>query len=388
MANIAVVHPDLEIRGGAESVCMHVFEALQADHELTLFTLAEPDVHALNEYYRTAVRPPAIRLAGQLGPTVSRIAGHRLASLQMALLSRYAREQAVEFDLVFSTKNEVGVDGPSIQYVLSPQFATADPGIDQASPLQGAYDRVCRRLAGVTERTLRRGTYVATSEWTADALKDTHGVCAETIYPPVDVDSFPEYPWDEREAGFVTIGRVGPSKRILRNVEVIERLRERGHDIHLHVAGPTTDSEYADRVQQVAAKRPFVSIEGALSREELIDLVVSHKYGLHGRPYEHFGIAVAELAAGGAIPFAPDSGGQREILRGNERLLYRSVDDAVTTIDRVLADEGRQRALRASLRDAAARFGRDRFAAEVRDVVGRVLEEQHMRRVPTAQVLA
>jgi glycosyltransferase involved in cell wall biosynthesis len=373
MAEIAVVHPDLGIRGGAESVCMNVLEALQDDHELTLFTLVRPDRHALNRYYRTAVRPLDVRLAGRFGPMISRAAGHRLAGLQAALLGRYAREHTGGHDLAFSTKNEFALNVPSIQYVHSPQFATADPGIDRTNAVQQGYDRLCRRVAGVDERTLRSGTYVANSDWTGGVLEDAHGVGAETIYPPVDIASFSDRSWDEREAGFVTIGRVGPSKRILRNIGIITRLRERGHAVHLHVAGPTTDGEYAERVGRVAAEKSFVSIEGSLSREGLIDLIVSHKYGLHGRPYEHFGIAVAELVAGGAIPFAPDSGGQREILGGDSRLLYDSAEDAVETIDAVLSDRSTRDDFWASLDDAASAFERDRFAEEIRAIVGQVL---------------
>ena len=384
MVEIAVVHPDLGMRGGAESVCMNVLEALQEDHELTLLTLARPDIQALNQYYRTEVRSPDVRLAGRMSPAIRRAAGRRLGKLQGALLGRYAGDCATEYDLVFGTKNELGIRVPSIQYVLSPQFAAADPGFDRTGIVRQAYNRVCKATAGINERTLRLGTYVATSDWTADALETTYGVRAETIYPPVDVASFPDRPWAEREAGFVTVGRLGPSKRILRNIEIVARLRERGYDVHLHVAGPTTDGDYAKRVERVAAGRSFVSVEGSLSRDELVDLLVSHKYGLHGRPYEHFGIAVAESVAAGAIPFAPDSGGQREILRGDSRLLYDSAEDAVERIDAVLSDRSTRDDLRATLDDAASAFGRDRFAAEIREVVKRELTE----RTPTEQVPA
>jgi glycosyltransferase involved in cell wall biosynthesis len=373
MAEIAVVHPDLGGRGGAESVCMHVLETLQSGHDLTLFTLARPDVPALNRYFGTDVHPLRIRFAGRLGPALNRRGDHRFATLQAALLGRYVRERATGYDLVVSTKNEFAVDVPSIQYVHSPQFAAADPGIDRENSVQWAYDRLCRRIAGIDEHALRSATYLTNSEWTAGVLEDAHGVHAETVYPPVDASSFPERPWDEREDGFLTIGRIGPSKRVVRNIEVVDALRERGHDVHLHVVGPTTDGEYATRVEREAARRAFVSLEGALDRDDLIELVVGHKYGLHGRPYEHFGIAVAELVAGGAIPFAPDAGGQREILRADPRLLYGSAGEAVATIDAVLSDPDAQRALRATLRDAASAFGPERFADEIRTVVEPVL---------------
>lgn len=373
MARIAVVHPNLETKGGAESVCMHVLEALQAAHEVTLFTLVRPDFDALNRYFRTDVRPPEVRLAGRSGPALNRRAGHRFATLQAATLGRYVRERTSAFDLVFSTKNEFAFDVPSIQYVHSPQFAPADPGIDRANPVQRAYDRLCRRLVGLDESALRLATLLANSDWTAGVIEEAHGVRAETVYPPVDVAKFPERAWADRESGFLTIGRLGPSKRLLRNIDVVAALRARGHDVHLHIVGPTTDGAYAERIEREAARREFVSVEGALAHDELVELVATHRYGLHGRPYEHFGIAVAEMVAGGAIPFAPDSGGQREILREDDRLLYDSYDDAVEKIDTVLADETRQREIRRDLEHAVESFGRERFTAEIRAVVERVL---------------
>ena len=369
MADVAVVHPDLEVHGGAENVCMHIIEALQSEHDLTLFTLNLPDLPALNRYFRTNVSPVRICLAGRLGPALNRRVGHRLAKFQAVLLGRQVDECINGYDLVFSTKNEFAFDTPSIQYVHSPQFVAADPGIDRTHIIQRTYDRLCHRLAGVREESLRSATHLANSNWTADVLNDAYDVHAETVYPPVDTSIFPDRPWADRETGFVSIGRVGPSKRVIHNIDVVGALRERGHDIHLHIAGPTTDDKYAERVKREAARRAFVFLEGALDRDELVDLIANHKYGLHGRPYEHFGIAVAELVAGGAIPFAPNSGGQQEILSEDTRLLYDSTEGAIEKIDAVLSNRISQRDLRAEHQNIASAFGRDRFIAEIQTIV-------------------
>ncbi|WP_101296770.1 glycosyltransferase family 4 protein [Halegenticoccus soli] len=372
MAEIAVVHPNLAIRGGAESVCMHALEALQSEHELTLFALDRPDLDALNEYFRTDVTDVRIELAGALGPRVREAAGHRLLKLQAALLGRYVRRREDEFDLVLSTKNEFAFETPSVQYVHSPQFAAADPGIDKVDPAHRAYDAACRTLAGIDVSSVRSAVLLANSEWTADVVEDVYGATAEVVYPPVNTSQFPSRPWEDREPGFLTIGRIGPSKRVLRNVEIIATLRERGHDVHLHVVGPTTDGEYCDQVRERADELGFVRVEGAVEHEHLLELIANHRYGLHGRPYEHFGIAVAELLAGGTIPFAPDSGGQREILAEDPRLLYNSPEEAVTKIDRVLSDPKLQREIRGRFQATKLPFTREAFKENIRNVVERV----------------
>ena len=383
MAAIAVVHPDLGVRGGAEDVGMHAMEAIQDEHDLTLFTLARPDLPALNDYFGTAVRADAldVHVAGRLAPSIRRRAGNRLARLQAALLGRYVDRRAGDFDLVLSTKNEYAFDAPSVCYVHSPQFVAADPGIDNTGALAGAYGRLCTRLTDLGRGNdggapFAGSTILANSDWTGEMVEDAYGVEAETVYPPIDAAKFPERSWESRERGVLTLGRIGPSKRVLRNVAVVERLRERGHRLHLHVVGPTTDGDYAERVERAAAERPYVSVEGAVSQERLVELIASHRYGLHGRPYEHFGIVVAELVAGGALPFAPDSGGQREILGGDPRLLYDSVDDAVEKMDRVLSNPDLERTVRADL--LAERPGLDpgRFRARIRQAVDRRLARQ------------
>ena len=373
MAEVAVVHPDLGIRGGAEDVCVHVLEALQDDHDLTLITLAEPDFDALEGYFGTSVDPPNVRVAGRLAPALRRRAGNRLSRLQAAILGRYVARHADEFDLVVSTKNEFAVGGPAVCYVHSPQFAEADPGIDKSGSLARVYNRFCDALSGVDGTALESAAILANSDWTGEAIERAYGVDAETVYPPVDAARFPRRPWEEREPGVLTLGRIGPSKRVLRNVEVVDRLRARGHDLHLHVVGPVTDGEYAERVEREAGERTFVTIEGAVSQERLVELVASHRYGLHGRPYEHFGIAVAEMVAGGALPFAPDSGGQREVLGNDPRLLYATVDDAVEKMDRVISDPELERAVRSDLLEARPGLDPERFKDRLRLVVDRQL---------------
>lgn len=381
MAEIAVVHPDLSMRGGAESVCMHTLEALQHDHDLTLYTLSPPDIEALNDFFHTDVAPLTVRTAGSLGPALRNQMGHRLARLQAALLGRYCR-RSLDTDVAVSTKNEFAFDVPSVEYVHSPQFASSDPALDDRSPVAEAYRRTCASLAGIRAEKFGGDRFendgcptrlLANSKWTAATVEAAYGADADAVYPPVAVDALPDRDWADREPGFLTVGRIGPSKNVLRNIEVIERVRDRGHEVHLHVVGPTTDGVYQREVKRAAAERCYIELAGAVTREELRELIASHRYGLHGRHYEHFGMAVAEFAAGGMIPFAPDSGGVVEILDDDQRLLYRSPDEAVEQLDRVLSDPTLQAALRERLQGVTSRFGRDTFRENVRSVVAEVL---------------
>ncbi|MDS0474560.1 glycosyltransferase [Natrinema sp. 1APR25-10V2] len=148
----------------------------------------------------------------------------------------------------------------------------------------------------------------------ANVVQDVYDVHPEVVHPPVDTEGFDPRPWDEREDGFVTVGRLARYKNVAETIRIVDGVRERGHDVHHHVVGPSYDPEYRRELEAMADARDYVTLEGELPREELVDLLCTHRYGLHGKRNEHFGMAVAKFVAAGAIPVIPDNGGQRDIV--------------------------------------------------------------------------
>jgi hypothetical protein len=159
--HVAVVHHDLLSKGGGEAVAMTVLEALQEDYELTLVTLVKPDFRELNEFYDTSVDPVPVRIAGRVAPWLHEQFGLTYYVLQNTLLGRYARRHAGEFDLLFSTINELGLESDSVQYVHFPFDWTVSlpnrehvfhPTVEDDSP----YERLCTRVAGVDREDVSR----------------------------------------------------------------------------------------------------------------------------------------------------------------------------------------------------------------------------------------
>ncbi|ELY67056.1 glycosyltransferase family 4 protein [Natrinema versiforme] len=374
MANIAVFHPDLSSRGGGEAVCMNVLDALENEHTVTLYTLVRPDFESLNDYYRTSVSDVAIdhfgttgRLLAKTGSVAAEYADVTFGRLQSSILNRYLDRR--NHDLVVSTYNEFSFESPAIQYIHFPNF-----GVTRNSLLYQVYDRICDAIDGFNKMKIRESALLANSEWTAEVVEGIYGVRPDVVYPPIDTEGFDRLPWNDRESGFISIGRVEPSKHVLRNIEIVLRLRQRGHDVHLHHVGPVSHDRYAQKVRAVADGRDHIHLEGMVPRQELVDLICSHQYGLHGKEQEHFGMAVAELAAGRTLPFVHDSGGQREIVDNQPELLYDDTEAAVDTLDRVLVDTDLQEHLQTVLPDVEARYGRDRFRETIRTAVNRRLE--------------
>jgi glycosyltransferase involved in cell wall biosynthesis len=111
-----------------------------------------------------------------------------------------------------------------------------------------------------------------------------------------------------------------------------------------------------------------VFVQPDLTRAELQNLLEKHRFGIHGRPNEHFGIVIGEMLQSGVMPFIPHSGGQVEILRNVESLWYTSEDDAVEKIDAILRGQGIDRIPR-SLAELRGQFTTTGFQKQFREIV-------------------
>jgi glycosyltransferase involved in cell wall biosynthesis len=378
MARIAVAHADLTTKGGSESVCMNVLEALQGVHEVTLLTLTSPDLNELNRYFRTAVRDVDVRRSRWPRPLLGRLDGSR-DRLRNALLNRFVADHRDEFDLVVATDDELSVRGPLVQYVHAPRFAhlAVSRRVSEDRFRDHVSDRLAWRFGNYHPEQIRSSTLLANSEWTADVVQDAYDERPTVVHPPVDIRGFDEASrsWDDRDPGFVAIGRLAPDKDVLGNVEILDRVRDRGHDVHLHLVGPDSDGEYAREVERSAADREYVHLDGEVSREKLVELVSSHRYGLHGARHDGFSTAVAELVAGGTIPFVPDRGSLPDVV-GTDELTYDTAEEAAGCIDRVLSNPNRARKLRRAIPGVGDRFSRRRFHRQMREIVAEELSAE------------
>jgi glycosyltransferase involved in cell wall biosynthesis len=210
--------------------------------------------------------------------------------------------------------------------------------------------------------------------WTANLVREAYNTEVEVVYPPVRVSDFDANDWMTKEDGFVAIGRIHPSKRQKTIIEILDQLHNEGESHHLHIIGGVGSESYAAEIRELAESRSYVHLEGYLDRDEMVRLVEKHKYGLHGRQYEHFGIAVAELVAGGCIPFIPQGGGQVEIVGSRRELTYETPQEAVEKILYVTRNEKIQRDIRKDLQHQSPDLSADRFKEEIKYVVSSELE--------------
>jgi glycosyltransferase involved in cell wall biosynthesis len=379
---VAVVHPQLLPGGGSEVCAMWTLEALAGEYRVTLITMGRPDLAALDRSCGTAVRGSGLDVrALPIPPGMSR----RFDALRGVRLLRYCRSHAGDFEAMISAYNPMDFGLPGIQLVadfsfdddlrreVHAQSGAADGLLYAASSVRSLYMALSRALSGRSGKGWTTNRTLAVSEWVRALLKDKFDVDATVLYPPVSVAP-PEVAWEEREDGFVVMGRLVPEKGIPLVIDILAEVRK-VRPVHLHVLGRPVRASYAREIERLCrANAGWVHLEGGVYGREKDAFLARHKYGISGCRAEAFGIAVAEMVKAGVIVWVPDGGGQTEVVT-DAALIYAGREDAVSRIVSVVADEARETALRRHLETRAAAFSSSRFVSGLRSVVRDFLEE-------------
>ncbi len=233
---------------------------------------------------------------------------------------------------------------------------------------------------------------IVNSDYTRDWLRRRWGLTADRlVHPPVA--GGPPPPAAERRPMVLSVARFerAGSKRQLEMARAFRRLRAAFPGAtagwRLVLAGGVEEggNDYLRRVEAVAADAGgTVELRTNVSGEELQRLyreasIFWHLCGLGARDpalREHFGMTVAEAMRYGLPAVVYDGGGLREIVDDGATgfRVGSSAELLERTLDLVLEPE-RRRVLGGTAAAAAARFGIERFEAEVRGVFDGLLAD-------------
>jgi glycosyltransferase involved in cell wall biosynthesis len=362
LKKVCLVQPDLCPHGGGNAVAVWALEALLARFEVTVFSWEAPDWKRLDRHFGTHLAGAPIRAA-----TPARAwrwlrhlpVKHKL--LEAHLFMRLARQFLSDrrFDMVLSFHNEMALGRPSIQYVHLPD----DYRFESGSWLLQAYRAFCLRLSGWTLAGNLANRTLVNSRWTGERFRMAYGGSSEVLYPP----ALAQARTSSQQPNFLCVGRFHPSKRFRTALEILRAVRARGYPVRLTLAGSREDAATLERLQR--DKPDWVNLRVDLPRDEMDLLFARHRYALHCRIDEHYGIAIAEQVLTGLIPFAHRSGGQVEVVR-EDSLLYADELDAVEKICAVLASAPLQQELQGRLLADAERLGVGAFQTQLLRIVG------------------
>lgn len=383
-ARVLFLQPSLQPPGGGNAVAVCALEALAEGFEVTVAALRRIDFEEIQRDYAidlTRDQFQVIRPA-RLFTRLLRLTRMRGALMERYLLLRFVRKVAGDFDVVVSFNNEIDAgEVPTVQYVHYPWGLLPRPDADlrpvhRVPGVLGAYYALGRALAPVSAAQVARNVTLVNSDWTGRAFRRCYGGDPITVYPPLMTAS-PADPASPRSDAILVLGTLAPHKRIELAMEIVARVRARGCMIPLWLAGSRDPhhAAYGRRIERLIAERPWIEFHERPSRSEVDALLGRARFGLHAMADEHFGMAVAEMAASGCVPIVPRGGGQVEILEGHEELLYDTPAEAAETIIALLGDTSRLQAVSCALASSASRrFDRRRFQEQVRSIVAGAAE--------------
>ncbi|GIW73120.1 MAG: hypothetical protein KatS3mg102_2662 [Planctomycetota bacterium] len=301
---VVIANPNRGL-GGAEATTLWAAQALVDGCRVALLAPRWVELAACDAFYGTAL---AERGLGVCNGSVPAVLFRRAGFLWRALFERHCRRLAPRFDVHVSAYNWMDFGLPAVHCIADfswdwelQRLAGSRPG--RPRWLQSAYLAACRVLAGLppARSPAETGLLVANSEYTAELLRRRFGLEElPVLYPPVGAPLVEPLPWHAREPGLVCLGRISPEKRLERAIEIVRRLRARGHRVRLHLVGKMVETPYGRAIRRLCEReRDWVVVHGELVGAAKWELLGRQRFGIHARDDEPFGIAVGELARGG-----------------------------------------------------------------------------------------
>lgn len=389
--SILVGHPWFG-SGGSEVTTAWAIAALQDEFDVTLVTAGEADLGRMESVCGAKINPERVSVIR--APRIPFVrSGSNLVALQQSYFQRFCRSLAGSFDLCISGYNFIPFGKPGIQLVGDFSFSEdlrkrfyRQPGklLHRDTLIRKLYLQASRSLSGDPIPSPGGGDLIlANSNWSAEQLKRYCGLShCEVLYPPVQVSRPGSFRGDSSRnpLGFLYLGRISPEKEIEKIIRILEQVRESyQHDISFEIGGNQQRTAYEKHITGLVRRRPWIEDLGYCTGERKTAALQRNAFGIQACECEAFGIAAAEMASTGCLPFVPQNCGPAEIVPFRE-LHFGGVEEAVQQIGTLLFEEVRIRELRDRVRDQVARFGTEAFTARFQEFVEKALSREAGRK--------
>ena len=323
---ILVVHPYLDVIGGAEEVLLKILETLSEQIPDVSLIGKLPSGSIFDNLPISCIKQISYGSEANFKPKHFQAYQRLLRHLSLAYK---LRRKTCKVDLEINTRDPlyfIGSGKKRVAYVHFPQ------------------NLICMQRSGskyrwfwklfywpntfqLKRQIMKTDLLMCNSIYTQNAIMAYWGRVAEVVYPPVDIEDFKPAP---KEFLVVSVGRFAPEK----NYALIVQVARQMPNIHFVIVGrkPLDGSYY----NEIAALKPDnVDLRTDVTRDDLSVLLGKAKIYLHSMIGEHFGISVIEAMAAGCIPVVHNSGGPKETCE-QIGFIYSNVDECVKAIENAL----------------------------------------------------
>jgi alpha-1,2-mannosyltransferase len=186
---------------------------------------------------------------------------------------------------------------------------------------------------------IKKGTIIANSNYTRNAIKKLWNIDSTVIYPPCPQYSFPledKIKKIEQDTNAVcSLGRFIPEKEYETILEIAKQRPQLKFEL---IGGVAQDKiSYLDSLKNKASEN--VTFHVNATENQKIEILKRSKILLHSFKGEHFGIALIEAMSAGLIPVCHNSGAAKEDNLVEEKFRYNDdIDSALNCLDKAVSE--------------------------------------------------
>lgn len=375
---VAVVHTLLEEVGGAERLMVDLVKALR-DMGLGVDVYAHfESSELLDKIGLTETKDLKCRnfreLTARLLKKTGRFVWLARVLTYWACLEDIANLRT-EYDLVFETQSRLlmPVDASYIHYPARLDIALSG---NKVLP----YELAVRYILNKIEKPPR--WILTNSTWTKRKVLEAYGdVPVEVLYPSVRLDFFGtayKEPFMKREKIVVTISRFSSEKRL----EEIPKVAKELPDYEFYIVGNTSKHSEAviRRIRSVMTelKVSNVTLLTNAPDDSLRDLLAKARFYLHPPYAEHFGIAIAEAMAAGAIPIVyKDGGGWTDLVSPVDSMLgYDDINQVPQIVRTLEQNPDRAEEIRRRAYNHVQQFRFENFRSRLAEIIAKLASKR------------
>lgn len=387
---IAVIHDTLNPCGGAERLSLYMIRALnELGCDIDLITIEPTRWRKIKELFGDDFR--------------RYISGERIIAPFKKLSSIYGRyiewflRDIVDFvvkirsryDLTLITKQ---LHLPTFADVIYIHFPDFYPDVETLYyPERYVYNAffrmyslpshmMSRLLIEISKRIRYKPLVLTNSTFSKVLIKRWLGVNAHVVYPPVNLEKFKTHGvsnnFEKKENLVVTVGRIERAK----NLHIIPMLASKLPHFKFVIMGSLVQKDYLSYLIRLIDELQVtdrVEIIPGVDEDTLIRMLAKARYYLHTTPYEHFGMAVVEAMAMGAIPIVHTrSGAWIDILAmGKFGYGYQKLEDIVRVLNESPKNPFEYELCR-KVMIRARLFSYDMFKSRIKFIVERLIEHK------------